>query len=490
MTTLSLEIPTFPYPQLLDRSVERHPDKDALRFQGGRLTYAELQQQTWRMARVLERHGVQPGDRVAISLYNTPHYVIAFYGILRLGAVVVPLNASYRSAEALHILHDSGTRLLIAGERMAAQVKDSGVALLLESQLAQEIAAMSAAPWPGQELDVAETLAVLQYSSGTTGQPRGVMLTHRNLLASHLQYAQAGQVTEQDVSLLFVPFVHVYGTMLMGGGLAAGATEVLMERYALQESLEQVHRYGVTLYYCTTAVVIDLVQSPLTRNYNLSTLRYINSGGAPLPPDIRRKARHELGIAIANGYGMTEAPIVGHLVPGEERKIVDAENPQRECAVGECGEIWVRGPQVMKGYWNDPQGTSDVLRDGWLRTGDIGCIDERGRLLITARQKEMIKYKGFAVSPTELEGLLLAHPAVADCAVVGMPQPDGNELPKAFVVARNGGSIDEAVAWVNDQVAEYKKIRQVERVPSIPRNDAGKILKRVLKAGGGNGVSA
>jgi long-chain acyl-CoA synthetase len=330
-------------------------------------------------------------------------------------------------------------------------------------------------------LDPNEDLVVLQYSSGTTGKPRAVMHTHRNLVASHLQCIHAGAVSDADFPLLFVPFVHVYGTMLMGGAIAAGATQVVMERYDLETSLRNVQQHKVTLYYCTTAVVVDLVASPLSRQYDLSSIRYINSGGAALPGEVRRMARRELGIAIANGYGMTEAPIVGHLVPGEERRILDPDDPTRELKQGESGEIWVRGPQVMKGYWNDPEGTAAVLRDGWLRTGDIGHIDDRGRLIITARQKEMIKYKGFAVSPTELEGLLLEHPEVADCAVVGKKQADGNELPKAFLVLKNGSGGQDAVDSVNQRVAEYKKIRLLEVVGSIPRNDTGKVLKRLLQ---------
>jgi long-chain acyl-CoA synthetase len=322
---------------------------------------------------------------------------------------------------------------------------------------------------------------MLQYSSGTTGRPRGVMMTHRNLVASHLQYIHAGGVSDTDVSLLFVPFVHVYGTMLVGGALAAGATTVVMERYHLETSLKLVEVHRVTLYYCTTAVVIDLVQSGLGRQHDLSSIRYINSGGAPLPGEVRRQARKELGLPIANGYGMTEAPIVGHLVPGEERRICAPEDADRVLADGESGEIWVRGPQVMRGYWKDPEATASVLRNGWLRTGDIGHVDTQGRLIITARHKEMIKYKGFAVSPTELEGLLLAHPEISDCAVVGKAQPDGNELPKAFLVLKNGEGADAAIEAVNSRVAEYKKIREFQVVPQIPRNDAGKVLKRLLQ---------
>ncbi len=480
MSIPKFDIPPIPYHSLLDRSADRYPQKDAIRFHDERISFAELQRRTWQAANWLSAMGVRKGDRIAVAVYNCPEYLVLFYAASRVGAIFVPTNASYTREEAQHVLADAGVRLIVAAEKLAEKIPDCPVPMVHQEDLHRHWHDIPDNPPPDVLINPAEDLLLLQYSSGTTGKPRAVMMSHRNLVASHLQYIHAGAVSQQDISLLFVPFVHVYGTMLMGGAISAGATQVVLERYHLERSLQLVEEHAVTLYYCTTSVVIDLVQSPLSRQYDLSSIRYINSGGAPLPGEVRRMARRELGIAIANGYGMTEAPIVGHLVPGEERRISDPDDPTRELKQGESGEIWVRGPQVMKGYWNDPAGTAEVLRDGWLRTGDIGFIDGKGRLIITARQKEMIKYKGFAVSPTELEGLLLEHPAVADCAVVGKRQADGNELPKAFLVLKNGTCGQEAVDSVNRRVAEYKRIREVEVVPVIPRNDAGKILKRLL----------
>ena len=252
-------------------------------------------------------------------------------------------------------------------------------------------------------VDPAEDTFVLIYSSGTTGRPKGVMLAHRNLLASHLQYLQAGRVTEDDVSLLFVPVCHVYGLNLMGGALIAGATQILLPRYDLERCLALTERHRVTLFYATTSVLLDLCRYPRIQDRNLSTIRYINSGGTPLPSEVAAKVEKLVGIKVANGYGMTEAPISGSRVPGEERRVLDPETG-RECAPGQPGEIVIRGPHVMKGYWRDPGLTAQVFRDGWLYTGDIGVLDHQGRLVIVSRSKEMIKYKGFAVSPLELEG--------------------------------------------------------------------------------------
>jgi long-chain acyl-CoA synthetase len=476
----AFEVPAVPFHALLDESAARTSRHVAIRFDGGRLTFDELATQTHRAAHALAALGVRRGDRVALAFYDRPEYLVSLVALSRLGAVAVPVNPSLCSTEILHVLAHSGARVLVGNRTATARVRPAVEQALDPLELAKRMEAAPPRRAPEIQLDPAEDLLVLQYTSGTTGTPRAAMLTHRNVVASHLQYVRAGRVGPDDVSLIFVPCSHVYGTMLMGGAIAAGATQVLMERFDLEASLELVERHRVTLYYCTTAVVVQLMRSSAAARRDLSSLRYVNSGGAPLPDDVRREARSRLGVEIADGYGLTEAPIVGHRVPGEHRRVVPLEDPTRVCGPGEPGEIQVRGPQVMKGYWQDPEATARAFQDGWLRTGDLGYHDTSGRLHVTARAKEVIKYRGFAVSPAELEGLLLQHPAVQDCAVVGHASPDGDEAPCAYLVVRDSVQATDAVEHVNRQVAAYKRIRDVRVVSHIPRNGAGKVVKRLL----------
>jgi len=488
----AFEFPRVAWHELLRASAARVPDKPALIFRNRPWTYRDLLDQGERVASGLSRLGIRPGDRVLLGLRNRPEYVLGLYAASRLGAIAVPMNASYKAEEARYHLDHSGARLALLEPETWERIRPIRGELGALEQVVVVGEPSGDLPWeallaePGAEVPSpdrhpAEEVFVILYSSGTTGQPKGVMLTHQNVVASHHQYLAAGKVGADDISLVFVPACHVYGLNLVGGALTAGATQLLLERYRLETCLDLVRRHRVTLFYATTAVLIELGQFPRLHEYDLSSVRYINSGGAPLPPELGAKVEKRLGIRVANGYGMTEAPISGFRVPGEERRVVDPESG-RELAPFEPGEILIRGPHVMKGYWRDPEETRRVLRDGWLWTGDVGYLDEAGRVRVVSRRKELIKYKGFAVSPLELEGLLLDHPAVADCAVVGKPDPLAGEVPKAFVVLLPGARVtaEELMAFVGGRVAEYKRIRAVAFVEEIPRNASGKIMKRLL----------
>lgn len=488
----AFDFPRVAWHELVKSSAARLPDKPALLFRDRPWTYREVLEQGERVARGLSRLGIRPGDRVLLGLRNRPEYVLGLYAASRLGAIAVPMNASYKTEEARYHLDHSGARLaLLEPETWERLRAIRGELRALEQVVVvgedsgdlpwETLRAEAGAQLPSPERDPAEEVFVILYSSGTTGRPKGVMLTHQNVVASHHQYLAAGKVGADDVSLVFVPACHVYGLNLVGGALAAGATQLLLPRYRLETCLDLVQRHRVTLFYATTAVLIELGQFPRLHEYDLSSVRYINSGGAPLPPEVGAKVEKLLGIRVANGYGMTEAPISGYRVPGEERRVVDPESG-REVGPFMPGEILIRGPHVMKGYWRDPEETRRVLRDGWLWTGDVGYLDEAGRIRVVARRKELIKYKGFAVSPLELEGLLLDHPAVADCAVVAKPDPLAGEVPKAFVVLAPGARAtpEELMAFVGGRVAEYKRIREVAFVEEIPRNASGKIMKRLL----------
>lgn len=491
--------PEVPYDELLRASAQRFPNKTAVIFQGQRFTYAQLEALSNQLAHALRALGLKKGERVILATYNRPEFIISFYAIAKVGGVISPMNPSYKAREVEHQVSDAEAAMAIVDATAWRTLQPLRPRLPFlrhlictdevadaDGTLLQLLEGYPDSPPPPVAIDVFEDLLALPYSSGTTSRPKGVMLTHRNLVCSHLQYLYAGQVTSEDVSLIFLPFCHVYGLMLMGGAIAAGATQVVMERYNLEEALKLTQRYRVTLFYASPPVLVEMARYPHLADVDLSSVKYINSGGAPLPDEIVDKVRQLTGVYVARGYGMTEASVSGHRVPGEERKIVDAETGERELGVNEPGEIVIRGPHVMKGYWKDPERTAQVLRNGWLYTGDIGVMDERGRIKVLARKKEMIKYKGFAVSPTELEGVLFEHPAVADCAVSGQPDPYAGELPVAHVVLKEGVEVSPQalLAFVAARVAGYKRLHHVYLVDAIPRNSNGKILRDALHRGG------
>ena len=343
-----------------------------------------------------------------------------------------------------------------------------------------------------------DDIVALPYSSGTTGLPKGVMLTHQNMVANNIQFISSGRLTEQDTLLIFLPFYHIYGIMLMGGGLYAGATLVIMEVFDLERSLVLSQQYGVTLYYAVPPILVALDNYANLAQFSLPRLRYIMVGAAPLAPEVAQRVQEKLKVPVVQGYGLTEASPLTHLNPvdqgrikldavglavsNQEQKIVDLETGEREVGIGEVGELLIKGPHVMRGYWRAPEETNRTLRDGWLATGDIARIDQEGYVYIVDRKKEMIKYKGFSVAPAEVEAVLFQHPAVADCAVIGKPDTEAGEIPKALVILRAGEEMtaEALIEFVEGRIAGYKKVREVEFVASIPKTASGKILRRVL----------
>ena len=347
-------------------------------------------------------------------------------------------------------------------------------------------------------VDLDEVVA-LPYSSGTTGLAKGVMLTHRNLVSNLVQTAAPVDVNESDTVITVLPFFHIYGMqVLMNLGLSLGATIVTMPRFDLAQFLQLHQDYGATRAFVVPPMVLALARHPLVDEYDLSKLTWINSGAAPLSAELALEAAARLGCEVVQGYGMTELSPVSHLTPpgGWKPGSVGVAAPNTETMIvhpgggplgfDEDGEVWVRGPQVMRGYLNNPAATASTIdRDGWLHTGDIGHVDEDGHLFVVDRLKELIKYKGFQVPPAELEAILLTHPAVADAAVVGLPDDEAGEIPVAFVALRAGHQVsEEAIAsFVAGQVAHYKQVRTVTFVEEIPKSASGKILRRVLRDG-------
>jgi long-chain acyl-CoA synthetase len=494
--------------------VDRFPDKIATVFGSQQLSFREIDGLSSSLARSLHELHVAKGDRVALFMTNRPEYLISFEAVSKVGAVVTPLNPAYREGEAEYQLGDSEARVVIVHEGNfpiieAVRAKLPAVKQVIvvgREHLPQTlnfydlVRGVPAAALPPVALDVAEDLIALPYSSGTTGLPKGVMLTHRNLVANALQATSAGRITERDTFLNFLPFYHIYGTMLMGKAVAAGATQVIMERFDLVGSLTLLQAHRVTLLFAVPPVLLAYADFPELKKYDLSSLRYIMSGAAPLPPQVGKRVHELTGVAVLQGYGLTEASPLTHQTPvdnpdlvrpdsvgpgvsEQEDKIVDIETGTVDLGPEQVGELVVRGPQVMKGYWKAPEETARVLRDGWLLTGDIARKDKDGYVYILDRKKEMIKYKGFGVAPAELEALLHEHPAVADCAVVPHPDDEAGEIPKAFVVLNTGASLSAAdlMRFVEGKVAGYKRIRAVEFIEEIPKNSSGKILRRLLK---------
>src|SRR6266496_2986334 len=347
----------------------------------------------------------------------------------------------------------------------------------------------------------ANDLLTLPYSSGTTGLPKGVMLSHKNVVCNAYQSVATARITSHDRMLVFVPLYHIYGIMLIGTASISGATMVLMERFDPNRCLQLIQEERITLLYTVPQVLALLCDWPRLKEYNLSTVRYTQCGAAPVPPAMAYRFQERTGITVMTSYGLTEAspgthsnPVynrrlikvetIGLPIHDTKQKIVDIETGQIELGIGEVGELIVQGPQIMQGYWKAPDATAEALRDGWLYTGDIGWRDEDGYVTITDRKKEMIKFKGFSVAPAQIEALLLEHPAVADVAVIAKPDEEAGEVPKAYVVLRAGykqQSADELMEWVNEKLAKYKNVREVEFIDAIPRNPSGKILRRILK---------
>lgn len=508
----AIDIPEIPFSEMLWESAQRFPEKIAVIYQGQKISFRELDGLVNSFANALANLGVKKGDRVALYMTNRPEYLISVYGVARLGAVFTPMNPTYKEEEVAHQLQDADVSVVVVQDSLYARVKSvrrqvkSLKSVIIVGQRSEngdplflDLIRQSSPKHPPQvQLSWNGDLVALPYSSGTTGLPKGVMLTHQNLVANAIQFISSGRITERDTLLLFLPFYHIYGIMLINGALYSGATQVIMEAFDLDLSLSLAQKHQATLYYAVPPILIQMDGHPNLSAYEVSHLRYIMVGAAPMAPDVAQRVQEKLGVRVLQGYGLTEASPVTHLNPvdqgkvkldsvglgvsNQEQKIVDLETGERELEVGEVGELAVKGPHVMQGYWKSQEETARVLRDGWLSTGDIARMDAEGYIYIVDRKKEMIKYKGFSVAPAEVEAVLFQHEAVADCAVIGKPDVEAGEIPKALVLLRSGQEIspDDLMEFVGSRIAGYKRVREVAFVTSIPKTASGKILRRVL----------
>jgi acyl-CoA synthetase (AMP-forming)/AMP-acid ligase II len=521
-----VEIPDLSVPEYVLAGGADRPDSPALidGLSGETITHGELAAYVDRFAAALHARGLRKGDVVAVFSPNTIWYPVVFHGIAKAGCIMSPINALYQPDEIAFQLRDSGAKLLVTVspflDRALAAVEKQPLGEVVVMDGAEGHASLrdllgTDAPSVQVEIDPANDLVTLPYSSGTTGLPKGVMLTHRNLVANVAQTRPLIELQQGDERIIAVlPFFHIYGlTVLMNQGLQWGGTVVSLPRFELDQFLRTIQDRKITRAFVAPPIVLALAKHPMVDQFDLSSLRSILSGAAPLDADLAQAAQDRLrkgagdGVTVAQGYGMTELSPVSHTTPDETKLppglaevpkgSVGIAIPNTECRLvvpgtgqdagpGESGELWVRGPQVMKGYLNNAEATADTLdAEGWLHTGDVAVVDENGCYTVVDRVKELIKYKGYQVAPAELEAVLIGNPEIADAAVIGIKDPEsGEELPKAFVVRAPGSSISEqeVMDFVAGKVAPHKKIRAVEFIEQVPKSAAGKILRKDLKA--------
>jgi acyl-CoA synthetase (AMP-forming)/AMP-acid ligase II len=490
-------------PYVLERAKELG-DKPALIDgpSGRELSFAQLDDQVRRMAGALVAKDFGKGDTLALLSPNVPEYAVAFLATTMTGGTVTTINPVYNTEEIEYQLKDAGARFLVtiapALEQAKKAADDTGVEEIFvigEDSFAE---LLKADPLEEQVAVDPDDLAALPYSSGTTGYPKGVMLTHRNLVSNLAQVEGAMPLKPDDVVVGVLPFFHIYGMqVILNLALRAGTTIVTMPRFDLEGFLRIIQDHKVTRAYVVPPIALALAKHPLIDQFDLSSLKLVFSGAAPLGAELEEATAARLGCRVCQGYGMTESSPVSHgvpfpdgelkpgtigvAVPNMECRIVDVESGE-DAADGERGELWMRGPNVMKGYLNNEEETkSTVDDDGWLHTGDVAIVDEDGYFSIVDRVKELIKYKGFQVAPAELEALIISHDQVADVAVIPVPDEEAGEIPKAFVVKGSDDlTEDDVKGFVSDRVSSYKQIRAVEFVDEIPKSASGKILRRVL----------
>jgi len=525
-----LSYPGRPLADILAITAVERPDKVATHFLGAELTYLDLKRRADAFAASLARLGIRKGDRVGIMLPNCPQYIVAAFGILRLGAVVVNINPSYTAREAQIVAADSTIRTIVTLDALAPLVASIRGQTTIEQVIVTSLAEYAAAAAPPPRVDGALTfadlvagatppevprvaiephdLAVLQYTGGTTGTPKGAMLTHRNIWANVVQteswmnpsYVLGG--TERY--LVVIPYFHIYAfSVCMMVGLRVGALQIIHPKYDPDAVLASIRDLQPTYFPAVPTVFVSLLNHPRALEHGLDRVRLFNSGGAPCPIEVMEEFERRTGRPLNEGYGLSETSPVTHSTPqlamrkmgsiglpfpDTDVKIVDVETGTRELGVGETGELCIHGPQVMAGYWNKPAETADALRthaDGrvWFHTGDIATMDADGYTNIVQRKKDMIIVDGYNVYPSDVEGVLYTHPAVRLAAVIGVPDAYHGEIVKACVAFRPGASAttEELLAHCRASLAEYKIPRLVEIRDSLPMSAVGKILYRVLR---------
>ncbi len=493
--------------QHLERAARHFPDRPAIVFEGERISYAALQQRVDRVAHALIGLGVQQGDRIGLFLPNIPAFALAYLAIEKVGAIAVSANVMLTADELRYLLEDSGTTLLFtsadlstAWQPLTPDLVDQARVILCEGEapavrsLAELAANAPNEPFHAREMQPDDP-AVILYTSGTTGRQKGATLSHGNLVSNTFATVHVEGITPDDRLLLFLPLFHVFGqNAILNSALQAAATVVLQRRYDPQKTPELIEQERVTMFFAVPTIYIGLLNAGLDPRY-FESIRYYFSAAATMPVEIARRWQATFGRPIVEGYGLTEtSPFasynhiwehrpgsVGTPVENVEIQVLDADD--RPVGAGTWGEICIKGPNVMLGYWNRPDDTAQAIRDGWFHSGDIGYMDADGYIYLVDRVKDMINSAGFKIWPREVEEVLFQHPAIRECAVVGLPDPVKGEIPAVFLVLHDGArlSIDEFDTFCRQRIAAYKVPRHVEFVATLPKNATGKILKRVLR---------
>jgi long-chain acyl-CoA synthetase len=523
--------PRRPLYEILRRAAAEGGDLPATTFLGKDLTFGEIKGSVDRLATALAKRGIVKGDRVGIMLPNCPQYVIAVFAVVRLGAIVVNINPAYALPEIEHLVGDSGIRMLLTLDRLAAGALALRSKTVLETviitslaefspeatppgaiadttRLADLLADNTAIDLPRVDIDPDEDTAVLQYTGGTTGVPKAAMLTHRNIFANTIQtelWHHRSTERGRDRYLLVIPYFHIYGlTVGMMRGLWQGARQILIPKYDVEAVLAALRDYQPTYFPAVPTIFVSLLNHPRLHEFNLDRVCTYNSGSAPLPIEVLEKFERVVNVPLNQGYGLSEASPVTHStphlarrkpasiglpMPDTDMKIVDLETGTRELPLGDEGELCVSGPQIMKGYWQRPDETAIALRTDaegvvWLYTGDVARIDDDGFTFIVQRKKDMIIVDGYNVYPSEVEGALYAHPAVMEAAAIGVPHAYHGEVVKAVVVLKPGQAVtaDELKAHCASRLAEYKRPRSIDVRDSLPKSTVGKVLYTKLRA--------
>ena len=486
----------------LINTAQEHPARPALRLEQELLRYAELDDATARLAGVLRQRGIEPGDRVGIMLPNVPEFAIVYYGVLRAGGVVVPMNVLLKQREVAFYLGDPAAKLVFAWHQFADAAQqgaaEAGAECVLVEPEAFRRLLESADPASAVSDRAADDTAVILYTSGTTGKPKGAELTHSNLAINADVMKQVFSIGPEDIVFGALPLFHAFGqTCALNTAVSAGAELVLLARFDAGRALEAMERYGVTVFEGVPTMYSALLHHPERERFDVSALRLCVSGGAALPVEVLRSFEEAFGCVILEGYGLSEtSPVASFNHPGRERKPGSIGTPiegvemklvdlhRRGSQLGEPGEIAIRGHNVMKGYWNRPDASAEAIDpDGWFYSGDIARVDEDGFFFIVDRKKELIIRGGYNVYPREIEEVLYEHPAVREAAVIGIPHPDLGEEVGAAVALKSGEQVTEAELrdYVKSNVAAYKYPRQVWFVDELPKGPTGKILKREIK---------
>jgi acyl-CoA synthetase (AMP-forming)/AMP-acid ligase II len=515
----------------------RYPDQIAIDFYGTRISYRELNEKIDRFAWGLVSLDLQGGDRVAIQMPNCPQYIIGFFGILRAGGVVVAMNPMFKAAELEYEIEDATPKIFICSDQLYQNVagirKKVGLKHLIVASLSEEVQENPSLPLPdevkpaGADVDgpdgetisfrhlvdaspakaicrvneVKSDLALLQYTGGTTGMPKGAMISHHGLALAALGATNWFDLTSADTCLGVTPFFHIMGMVqVMCSPLTSGAKVVVLSRFVTDTVAAALDQHRCTAWVGATTMLIALLQMEKIESFDFSSLRFVVSGGAPISVEIQGRFNKLIPQAtMIEGYGLTECISQGAAITpiGGRRtgfvgvphlnavKIVDLVHGVAEMPAGEMGEIVLKGPCLMEGYWQQPEETQKVFREGWFYTGDIGAMDEEGYLKISGRNKELIKCSGFSVFPDEVEDLMYRHEAVAEVAVIGVPDSYRGESPKAFVVLKPSfqgrTTAKEVLNWCKANMAAYKCPRYIEFTEDLPKSAAGKVLRRMLK---------